>query len=76
VTLTKEIKGQEFKDLDLLAKLLAPRPTMYTPPSIEVVSTQDTADEDELVAKTQDLSLEQKELLEGMSMQPTFQLGC
>ncbi|KAK7466928.1 hypothetical protein VKT23_003992 [Stygiomarasmius scandens] len=64
VTLTKEIKGQEFKDLDLLAKLLAPRPTMHTPPSIEVVSTQDTADEDELVAKTQDLSLEQKELLE------------
>ncbi|KAF9065291.1 SHQ1 protein-domain-containing protein [Rhodocollybia butyracea] len=31
VTLTKEIKGQEFDDLDLLAKLLAPRPTVQEP---------------------------------------------
>ncbi|THU99343.1 SHQ1-domain-containing protein [Dendrothele bispora CBS 962.96] len=69
VTLTKEIKGQEFKDLDLLAKLLAPRPTVSAP-SIEVLSTQDTAgddnDEHELVAQTQKLSLEQKELLEAV----------
>ncbi|KAF5365617.1 hypothetical protein D9758_003180 [Tetrapyrgos nigripes] len=28
VTLTKQVKGEEFKDLDLLAKLLAPRPTL------------------------------------------------
>ncbi|KAJ3763760.1 SHQ1 protein-domain-containing protein [Lentinula raphanica] len=64
VTLTKEIKGQEFKDLDLLAKLLAPRPTVHEP-IIEILSSESTAeDPDELVAETQKLSLHEREILE------------
>ncbi|KAJ4001400.1 SHQ1 protein-domain-containing protein [Lentinula boryana] len=64
VTLTKEIKGQEFKDLDLLAKLLAPRPTAHEP-MIEVISSEDTAeDPDQLVTETQNLSLHEHEILE------------
>ncbi|KAE9406393.1 SHQ1-domain-containing protein [Gymnopus androsaceus JB14] len=67
VTLTKEIKGQEFKDLDLLAKLLAPRPTVKEP-SIEVISAESTAeDPDELVSQTQNLSLDEREILEAAS---------
>ncbi|OBZ75723.1 Protein shq1 [Grifola frondosa] len=68
VTLTKEVRGQEFKDLDLLAKLLAPRPSQqaHGAPIIEVLDSQDTANdaEDDLVARTQGLSLEQQEILE------------
>ncbi|KAH7877617.1 SHQ1-domain-containing protein [Lentinula edodes] len=65
VTLTKEIKGQEFKDLDLLAKLLAPRPTVHEP-LIEVISSESTAeDPDNLVAQTQNLSLQEREIEEG-----------
>jgi protein SHQ1 len=38
VTLTKAVKGQTFADLDLLAKLLAPRSSQFPPaPSIEVL---------------------------------------
>lgn len=81
VTLTKETKGQEFKDLDLLAKLLAPRPTRdaVQEHTIEVLSTQDEdvqpendSDDEaevELVAKTEALSLdldrERQEILKG-----------
>lgn len=43
MTLTKEIKGQDFKDLDLLSKLLAPRPSAVAP-MIEVLSTDHTPD--------------------------------
>ncbi|KAI0361895.1 SHQ1-domain-containing protein [Trametes cingulata] len=69
VTLTKEVPGQEFKDLDLLAKLLAPRPSKTAPaqPVIEVLDSQDAAVDDagdELAARTQELSLEQREILE------------
>ncbi|KAF8061544.1 SHQ1 protein-domain-containing protein [Lyophyllum atratum] len=85
VTLTKENKGQVFEDLDLLAKLLAPRPSVAHP-SIEVVSDnleqqEEPAEEDDLVAKTGSLSLESKEskereeILRGMIaqfMQPLF----
>ncbi|KAJ3717624.1 SHQ1 protein-domain-containing protein [Lentinula guzmanii] len=64
VKLTKEIKGQEFKDLDLLAKLLAPRPTVHEP-MIEVISSESTAeDPDQLVTETQNLSLHEHEILE------------
>ncbi|KAJ3811543.1 SHQ1 protein-domain-containing protein [Lentinula aff. lateritia] len=64
VTLTKEIKGQEFRDLDLLAKLLAPRPTVHEP-SIEVISSESTAeDPDNLVAQTQNISLQEREIEE------------
>ncbi|KAI8998814.1 SHQ1-domain-containing protein [Trametes punicea] len=70
VTLTKETHGLEFKDLDLLAKLLAPRPSKNTQPQpvIEVLDStetpQDSADDD-LAARTQELTLEQREILEG-----------
>ncbi|THH08268.1 hypothetical protein EW146_g9049, partial [Bondarzewia mesenterica] len=79
VTLTKEISGQQFSDLDLLAKLLAPRPTRPPQPVIQVVSSQDADDdhidpdaiETDLVQRTQGLSLdrhtltpEQREFLE------------
>jgi protein SHQ1 len=68
VTLTKEIKGEEFKDLDLLAKLLAPRSTQVQhQPIIEVVGADDALnDEDKLVKKIRDLSLDRQEILEGM----------
>ncbi|KAG6886002.1 hypothetical protein C0993_006118 [Termitomyces sp. T159_Od127] len=64
VTLTKEVPGQTFDDLDLLAKLLAPRPTAPHP-IIEVISeTSNTTDshseENDLVSKTAALSLERE----------------
>lgn len=77
VTLTKAVPGQDFEELDLLAKLLAPRPSERAPegPLIEVLDSQDetlTA-EDELVAQTEGLSLssEQQEILEGMYSHPS-----
>ncbi|KAK7043649.1 hypothetical protein VNI00_008260 [Paramarasmius palmivorus] len=66
VELTKEVKGQHFDDLDLLAKLLAPRPSIPQP-SIEVLSSNDEAAEDpeeDLVSRTQGLTLDQQEFLE------------
>ncbi|KAF9466313.1 SHQ1-domain-containing protein [Collybia nuda] len=60
VTLTKENKGQEFTDLDLLAKLLAPRPSVPQP-SVEVLSR---SDEDDLVEATYALSLDRQEILQ------------
>ena len=79
VTLTKEMPGQEFPDLDLLAKLLAPRSSKDKPPQgplIEVLSSEEIADaeQDELARRTSDLDLglepteEQREILEGMSV--------
>ncbi|KAF9476317.1 SHQ1-domain-containing protein [Pholiota conissans] len=64
ITLTKENKGEVFEDLDLLAKLLAPRKTpVISSPSIEVISTQGTAEED-LVAQAEALSIKDDELAE------------
>jgi protein SHQ1 len=79
VTLTKENKGQVFGDLDLLAKLLAPRrSTQDSYPSIEVLSVENRP-EDDLVSKTEALSLERNEIAEGRSLKklayiflPTF----
>lgn len=70
VTLTKSIKGEEFRDLDLLAKLLAPPQSHNDGPSgqptIEVLSSDSAVtDESELVDRTESLTLEQKEILEG-----------
>jgi protein SHQ1 len=66
VTLTKENKGEVFEDLDLLAKLLAPRKTVdKTTPSIEVVSSETRAEED-LVAQTESLSMQDGELVQGV----------
>jgi protein SHQ1 len=68
VTLTKEKKGEYFKDLDLLAKLLSPRPKGAHQPTIEVVGSEDISNDDEnyLVEKTQGLSLGQKEIARGV----------
>ncbi|XP_006458479.1 hypothetical protein AGABI2DRAFT_183517 [Agaricus bisporus var. bisporus H97] len=46
ITLTKENKGQEFQDLDLLTRLLAPRKTKAGP-MIEALPSEDN-DEDKL----------------------------
>ena len=68
VTLTKGTKGEEFKDLDLLVKLLAPRSTRVPhQPIIEVVRTEDVSnDEDDLVERTRALTLDRQEILEGV----------
>lgn len=70
VSLTKAVPGEQFGDLDLLAKLLAPRASEQAQqgPLIEVLDTEESAGspEDELVARTQNLSLDRQEILEGM----------
>ncbi|KAF8911140.1 SHQ1 protein-domain-containing protein [Gymnopilus junonius] len=63
ITLTKENKGETFDDLDLLAKLLAPRKPVQEPPLIEVLSS-DILSADDLVERTQALSLEHQELMQ------------
>jgi hypothetical protein len=67
LTLTKATSGQEFKDLDLLAKLLAPRTQHARGPMIETLQSESTSqqDADDLTERTEQLSLEQKEILEG-----------
>jgi protein SHQ1 len=77
VTLTKGVPGQDFPDLDLLAKLLAPRiqkEDASRGPLIEVLSSEEltTTPEDDLVTRTKELSLdlktltqEQREILQG-----------
>jgi protein SHQ1 len=68
VTLTKETKGQEFPDLDLLAKLLAPRHVeVPKQPTIEVIGSETSpqSELEELVDLTDAISLEQREILEG-----------
>lgn len=67
VTLTKETKGQEFPDLDLLAKLLAPRHVEASKqPVIEVIGSETSSQSEleELVDLTDAISLEQREILE------------
>ncbi|EKM49118.1 uncharacterized protein PHACADRAFT_154682 [Phanerochaete carnosa HHB-10118-sp] len=68
VILTKALPGQHFEDLDLLAKLLAPRLAEQPSqgPLIEVLGTQNAVEpaEDDLVTRTEGLSLEQQEILE------------
>lgn len=74
VTLTKEKVGEAFDDLDLLAKLLAPRKLTRTTTNIEVISSsRNTENEmDELSSKTGDLSLEDNELSDGYPTAPLF----
>src|SRR5271169_2138045 len=68
ITLTKENKGEVFEDLDLLAKLLAPRPRIHEPsPSIEVLHSES----DDLVSKTESLSLHHSEILAGIIYHPS-----
>ncbi|KAJ7653072.1 SHQ1 protein-domain-containing protein [Mycena polygramma] len=62
VTLTKECNGQVFADLDLLSKLLAPRPSRQSP-MIEVIGQEAAEETDDLVARTNALSLEHEEIL-------------
>ena len=64
ITLTKEQKGHHFEDLDLLAKLLAPRVTK-TAPTIEVLSSVENGEG--LSQKLDGLSLSPSEFEEGMS---------
>lgn len=65
LTLSKVIPGQEFKDLDLLVKLLAPRPAVPQP-LIEVISEDQACNKDQdLIARTEALSLERDEILQG-----------
>ncbi|KAF8531649.1 SHQ1-domain-containing protein [Gautieria morchelliformis] len=64
VTLTKEVPGQEFEDLDLLSKLLTPRSDHRNEqhPVIEVIDSKD--DEIALLTEnTERLSLEQEHKL-------------
>lgn len=78
VTLTKEVEGEDFKDLDILAKLLAPQRTDPPhAPVIEVVGSEDAHEtlsaDDELVHAAEKLSLDHREVLEGAPMhQPAF----
>lgn len=73
VTLTKQNKGEVFEDLDLLAKLLAPRrtdPEQHTP-LIEVLSSESNAEaDDDLVAQTNRLLLERDEIEHGARLSP------
>ena len=58
ITLTKQVNGQHFPDLDLLAKLLAPRPSHPLPgPSIQVVGSE-SADIADISRRTDNLSLD------------------
>ena len=62
VTLSKETKGEHFADLDLLAKLLAPRSTEPTSrPQVEVLHSE----VDDLASRTRELHLERDQFLEG-----------
>jgi protein SHQ1 len=67
VTLTKAVVGQVFDDLDLLAKLLAPRPSEPQPgPSIEVINSKENFDDiASLSEQAKALSLEDTQFLEG-----------
>lgn len=68
ITLTKAVKGQAFADLDLLAKLLAPRSSQPPPaPSIEVLESPPGEDDvGELSRRASQLTLEdQDEFLRG-----------
>lgn len=70
ITLTKVLPGQPFEDLDLIAKLLAPRKSERAQggPLIEVLDSQENiSDEDELAARTAGLSIGQQEIIEGSS---------
>ncbi|KAF5330561.1 hypothetical protein D9619_006009 [Psilocybe cf. subviscida] len=65
VTLTKQIKGEVFEDLDLLAKLLAPRRTQTEQhtPLIEMLSSESNPEvDDDLAAHTNRLTLERDEI--------------
>ena len=64
-TLTKEIRGQDFKDLDLLAKLLSPKPPeIRSKTSIQVMTAGDNIGN--LVDRTNKLNFGRTEFLEGM----------
>lgn len=69
VNLTKAVPGEHFEDLDLLTKLLALRPAERPSqgPLIEVIDTQNAVEsaEDNLITRTEGLSLERQEILEG-----------
>jgi protein SHQ1 len=65
--LTKCNNGEEFPDLDLLSKLLAPVPFPKEPPQIEVLSKVDELGEHdkELSELTENLSISNPEIRKG-----------
>jgi protein SHQ1 len=67
LTLTKETKGQDFPDLDLLAKLLTRNVDVSRQPAIEVIGSETSlpSESDDLVDSFGAISLEQREFLEG-----------
>ncbi|KIY51073.1 SHQ1-domain-containing protein [Fistulina hepatica ATCC 64428] len=63
VILTKQVPGQQFEGLDLLAKLLAPRPAPRDQPLIEVVCNDAASSAvEDMTSKTSSLSLHYDEL--------------
>ncbi|KAJ8597874.1 SHQ1-domain-containing protein [Rhizopogon salebrosus TDB-379] len=66
LTLTKETKGQDFPDLDLLAKLLTRNVDVSRQPAIEVIGSETSlpSESDDLVDSFGAISLEQREFLE------------
>jgi protein SHQ1 len=67
LTLTKLRKGQDFKDLDLLAKLLAP-PKTPVRPTIEVLSSHASS----VSSDTNDVCPDRREILDGESRERRF----
>lgn len=69
VTLTKASQGHDFKDLDILAKLLAP-PEPASQSLIEVIDSQNldglSLEENATALSRDNLSSDQKAVLEGM----------
>ena len=61
LTLTKQVEGQDFKDLDLIAKLLAP-PKSSARPIIEVLSSKTS-----LATSVDEDHPERRQILEGES---------
>lgn len=70
ISLTKAVRGQEFEDLDLLAKLLALRRSERSQGTlVEVLDSQENVSEDdELAARTSGLSLAEQEIYEGRDL--------
>ena len=71
VTLTKEKSGELFRDLDLLAKLLAPRKTAKKTANIEVISSSsDTENQlNGLTSRVGALSLDGDDISDGQSVE-------
>lgn len=72
ISLTKENKGENFKDLDLLAKLLAPRPSqVQNHPVVEVIGSEDNnSDDEDLANRTRHLNIDHQNFIDGADDHP------